>query len=94
MNTATKIRKAKNMSGDASLYKLSEPLEGNEYVIVSAVNLEVSLGMILPEWQKTETYIFPADEDGEVIDWSELPGSQKGTLDHADALRDAGYEVA
>lgn len=94
MNTATEVRKLTNMQGDASLYKLSEPLDGNEYVVVSALNLEVSLGMILPEWQKAETYIFPADESGEVVDWGELAGSQKGTLDHAVALRDAGYEVA
>ena len=95
MRTATKICKAKNMSGDAALYKLSEPLDGNEYVIVSAVDLASRFQSIRAhDWDATETYIFPANEAGRVTSWGELDGSQKGTLDHSVALRDAGYEVA
>lgn len=29
-----------------------------------------------------ETYAFPTDEDGNVLSWSELPGSKRGTDDH------------
>lgn len=29
-----------------------------------------------------EVYIFAADSVGNVLDWRELPGSQKGTTDH------------
>ena len=36
-----------------------------------------------------ETYIFPADQDGNVTDWLELPGSLRGAMDHDRALQ--GY---
>lgn len=55
-----------------------------EYVAVSAVNVEYS---------GPETYIFPADEQGEILSWGELAGSYRGGLDHAKALRRAGYTV-
>ncbi|MDQ0241245.1 hypothetical protein [Arthrobacter bambusae] len=86
MNTATKTGIAlTTFNGHAEHYKLSEPLSGNEYVIVSAVNALYS---------GPETYIFGATEDGEVADWLELHGSYRGGLDHAAALSGAGYEVA
>jgi hypothetical protein len=53
------------------------------FVVVSAVYV---LGT-------PETYIFAADERGEIIDWCELSGSFRGALDHEAALRGAGYEV-
>lgn len=40
-----------------------------------------------------ETYIFAADADGRVTNWSELDGSFIGALDHVAALRRAGYEA-
>jgi len=41
-----------------------------------------------------ETYIFGADPTGEITNWSEqYPGSDRGHLNHAKALREAGYEV-
>lgn len=66
------------------LYRLDPPLEGHEYVVVSAATV---LG-------EPETYIFAADPDGTITDWVELDGSFKGALDHEAALRGAGYEVA
>lgn len=41
-----------------------------------------------------ETYIFPCDEKGKVLDWCELEGSFRGRLDLEEALHRAGYEVA
>ena len=80
-------------TGVAHLYRLDPPIEqkdwdGNveathEFVRVSATSL--------PDYP--ETYIFPADETGDVIDWGELDGSYQGGLDHEEALRGAGYEV-
>ena len=69
------------------LYKLSRPVvldryeDGMtyEYVIVSA-----SVAYSGPE-----TYVFPADENGEVTDWGELEGSFQGSLDYERAL--AGF---
>ena len=81
-------------TGVAHLYRLDPPIEqtdwdGNveathEYVRVSATSVMFS---------GPETYIFPADETGDVIDWGELDGSYGGGLDHEEALRGAGYEV-
>lgn len=71
-------------TGEAKLYHLSEPLAGHQWVIVSAT-VAFSSG--------PETYIFGATPEGDVFNWGELPGSYRGGLDHAEALRGAGYEV-
>jgi hypothetical protein len=82
--TAKLISNLDDFSGDARLYKLSKPLSGHMYVIVSAAYAMFS---------GPETYIFPANEKGEVTSWGELDGSYRGGTDHARALRNAGYEV-
>lgn len=69
----------------AALYKLAPPLDGNEFVIVSAAEVP---------YTGPETYIFPASEDGQITDWRELDGSFRGGLDHAEALAGAGYQIA
>jgi len=48
-----------------------------EYVITSAVNAFD---------HGEETYLFPANEDGEIISWIELPGSFHGDMDHDRAI--------
>lgn len=72
-------------NGSAALYKLAPPLDGNEFVIVSAAEAP---------YTGPETYIFPASEDGQITDWCELDGSFRGGLDHAQALAGAGYQIA
>lgn len=74
--------------GDAKLYSVEPHVSYDEgktasHVVVSKVNV----------WAH-ETYIFPADESGEVPDWGELEGSAKGEHSHESVLRAAGYEVA
>jgi hypothetical protein len=69
-----------------ALYRLDPPLSRAsydddiidviEYVVVSAVAV---LG-------QPETFIFPADGNGDVLDWLELPGSYRGGYDHEEAL--------
>ncbi len=93
--TARFIKELEDWQGDARLYQLSEPIgwggwhgdeqHYTEFVVVSAVCVMFS---------GPETYIFPTDEGGEVLDWSELEGSFRGGLDHEKALRDAGYELS
>lgn len=83
METATKVRDLENFTGKAALYKLSDRLEGFDYVVVSAV--------LAPYTH--ETYIFGADENGEVLEWGELPGSERDVYSHEKALNNAGYEV-
>ena len=53
------------------------------YVIVSAVYDHFA----------NETFIFPADESGSVIDWRELDGSLRWTTSHRKALEGAGYKL-
>lgn len=67
-----------NFSGNAALYETSD----QGFVIVSAIDEYV-----------TETYIFPADADGNVTDWGELDGSYKGGTSHRVALAGAGYTI-
>lgn len=81
-----------------AVYELSEPVtyeayekgEGKyvtkttRFVLVSAATVMMS---------GPETFIFPADEDGEVVDWAELEGSYKGGLSHAEAIDGAGWEL-
>lgn len=85
---ATKVKVLEAFMGDAALYALYPPMiddDGSfEYVAVSAVEV---LG-------EPETYIFPADADGNVTSWGELHGSVRGTLSHGEALSGAGYEIA
>ena len=83
-------------NGDARLYRLSEPVpygeEGEEgktdHVIVSAV---------IAPYSGAETFIFPAsgsdDPRGFVISYGEMDGSYRGGLDHAEAIRNAGWEL-
>ncbi len=75
--------------GQAALYKLSEKIkyDGNKttsYVICSSV-VAMFTGM--------ETYIFPADKSGNVLDWCELEGSQRGIYSHEIVLKAAGYKL-
>lgn len=96
--TAVQIAQGTSAAGARwKAYRLSPPLEGNEHVRVSAVDLSETpfvsdIAVFLPG-AGIETYIFPADERGEVTDWGELPGSYRGGLDHAKALAGAGYSI-
>jgi hypothetical protein len=83
MKTATKVKDLDRANGVVALYKLSERLKFYNYVVVSSATI---LG-------EDETYIFGADENGEVIDWIELSGSQRGVYNHETVLNNAGYEV-
>ena len=73
----------KEINDSRSLYLLSEPLEGWDIVIVSAVNNQ----------RAHETYIFPSNSKGEMVDFGELTGSIRGTTCHYTALLEAGYEI-
>ena len=85
MGTATYIKDSNdNMSGDARLYRLDPPHDGEDLVIVSGID----------NGHRHETYIFPANEQGQVTDWLELEGSFQGSIDHDKALRGLGYEIS
>ena len=89
---AQQVKWLDNFRGTAALFKLTpaiidvnydDVVNTYEYVIVSAANVPFS---------GPETYIFPSNENGEVVDWVELDGSFRGSLDIWQALRNAGYE--
>lgn len=85
MKEATFIKSRQSGAGAVwRHYVLAEPLDGHSYVIVSAT--------VVPH-SGPETYIFGADESGEVVDWMELDGSFRGECDHEQALANAGYSV-
>lgn len=67
-------------------YRLSEPLDGNEYVVVSALPSAFDTG-------EPETYIFGCNEKGQIDSFFELPGSYRGGTSHRKALEGAGYII-
>ena len=84
---ATFLQKlTKGFRGDARLYQLDPPLDGNEFVVVSGIDKAI-------DTLKPETFIFKANGKGEVLDWLELPGSFEGSVDHVKALEGAGYTI-
>lgn len=95
MKTATLIKDdLPNFNGHAALYRFDPPLQDtdwegkpdgdpHEFVVVSAVC----------GWAH-ETYLFPADADGNITNWGELDGSTKNTTSHAEAIQNAGYAIA
>ena len=64
-------------------YENDDAPEGETaYVVTSATNVMFT---------GTETYIFPCTETGEILDWSELPGSFRGGLNHERAIMDLNH---
>lgn len=83
MGTATLVCRPSGFRGDVAVYRLDPALNGHQHVLVSAINDSFA----------HETYIFACDAEGDVLSWSELPGSFRGDCDHEGALRGAGYNV-
>ena len=94
---ATLIKNLTGFQGDARLYQVAPPIKYTDYndageeeahetshVVVSGANVPFT---------GPETYIFPSNEEGEIISWMELSGSFRGPINHAKALRCAGYET-
>jgi hypothetical protein len=91
------VKNLDDYSGDARLYELDEPIhwqmwKDGEEVVRQALYVVVSATVVM--FSGPETYIFPANKDGEVLNWIDLEGSFQGALDHAKALRRAGYKIA
>lgn len=86
---ATRIRDVSvqnQASGKQVLYRLSPPLDEHEFVVSSAIAFAFDTAM-------SETYLFAASHDGDITDWSELDGSQRGISDPDAAIRNAGYTI-
>lgn len=83
MKNAKHIRDLDGFRGHAALYQMDPPHDGSEFVIASAINNEFGM----------ETYLFPSNAQGEIVSFSEMEGSMRGTTEHSDALESAGYKV-
>lgn len=97
VKTATLIWQVPEWIGRAALYHLSYPATWakwdydsdkmvprlTSYVIVSAA--------VTPDGP--ETFIFPANPKGHLLDKGEMKGSFRGGLDHARALANLGYTI-
>ena len=90
MKTAKLIKdNLEDFTGHAALYKLSDSVKYDnkkttKYVICSTANAMYS---------GIETYIFPSNKSGKVMEWLELDGSQRGTSSHEEVLENAGYQI-
>jgi hypothetical protein len=81
-----------NYRGDAQVYEVTPALDGHNYVLVSAIDLEYAGSW--PGAHKCETFIFPYDMHADKVkDFGELDGSESGIKDHAKVLANAGYEI-
>lgn len=94
---ATFVKDMSNkFSGTAMLWELSEPIgyrhnwddgeptEFTDHVVTSAAITSLA---------GPETYVFPADQDGNILDWGEIAGSFRGGLDHHEAIRRSGWSI-
>jgi hypothetical protein len=88
--TATFVRDVEGFAGTARLWKLSEPVSYEEGKTTDRVITSATSVM----FTGAETYIFPANAGGVVIDWLEMPGSFRGALNHEAAITRAGWEIA
>lgn len=87
MNTATFISsRTSPTKAYQAFFKLDVPLDGHEFVVASAIDYAFDRGM-------PETLIFPADKDGYITSWGELPGSIYDSADVNAAMESAGYVV-
>lgn len=82
--TAGVVGPVEGFQGEAKLWKISRPVKIDEsdrmveYIVSSAVSAMFT---------GPETYLFSADEKGEVLNWGELPGSYRGDFDHQEAMQ-------
>ncbi len=84
MPTAKFMKQLDGWNGDAGLYLVDPPMNGNDYVVVSAV--------FATDTGRPETYVFPATDAGCVKSWNQLDCSRRGVFSHDEILSGAGYE--
>ena len=79
--------------GRASLYRIFPEVAYDADGVMHTTNYVIVSAITAPDHLVNETFIFPADESGSVIDWGELDGSLRGTTSHRKALEGAGYKL-
>lgn len=94
--TATLVRDLprSNSGAEQKLWLLSAPIEVPVDCIPRRKTTHVVTSAVHAFPTGPETYIFCADECGEVVCWTELDGSYRGGLDHLRAIHGAGWVEA
>lgn len=85
----TKVKELSNSAAAQWLCKVSPPVKYPSYpddTLLTTEYIVVSASLIA-----NETYIFPSDKYGKVLNWSELPGSFQGALDHLRAISNLNH---
>jgi hypothetical protein len=89
---ATRISRAR-VGRDAWVYKLSGPV----YYEQRGENLSTVYVVIQTFWneasKQSAVVVYPSDEKGDVLSFSELPGSHTGDADHDRVIREAGWTL-
>lgn len=83
---ATFVKDLDKGSGTQKLWKLSEPYAVRDWDDSEKVTVEHVVTSATTVLGTPETYVFPSDENGDIVEWGELPGSFKGALDHDQAI--------
>ena len=71
----------------AVLIKLDEPVGYGDEKTTDHIYVSAAIGA-----RADEVYLFPADANGRVLNWLELPGSRRGTDNIRMTMMDAGYD--
>lgn len=93
MGTATWVKDTSNVRANAALYRFDPPLVSSGWDDAPGHDVPYAVVSAASPSGDPETYVFEADEAGQIVDWSEMECSQRGTLSHEDVLQDAGYEI-
>lgn len=87
------IKDIKGWTGVVKLYAVDPPVKYEDDDFKEQETKYVAVSATIAAFSGPETYIFPTDKDGNVLNWGELPGSFQGSFNHTKALNDAGYSV-
>lgn len=79
------------------LYKINEPIQyeymGEHDFETRTTNYVLICGVHVADNVAPQTYIFPSDKDGKIVDLTELPGSFQGAIDFERALKGMAVEI-
>ena len=85
------VKKMDGFRGNADLYELSHPVTFFSWKEDGDVNTKFVVASSIDNEIGTETYLFPSNESGEILSFSELEGSSRGIVSHEYVLNGAGY---
>ena len=83
----------RGFSGHAAVYELTPPLVEEDYAGNKKKHRFVVVSAVVALFTGPETYIFPSTKGGVIKSYGELDGSYRGDMDHAEALKGAGYSL-